>query len=195
MLVSLNIDKDYLTNLKKDMEDPSKFDLSRVDDLSESIAKEFMELVSKVKGLKMEDIHNNLKEVHTGIYETSLEISVIADIAKINFSEYYHFGVKDEYGMADNYEQILDFYPELNDPNKKYIVVCEWLYRDSDNPGSGFRYHKNGPYIGNLNPKHAYFNDDTHIEKLLLYHVIEVLEENVHIDDYTDNFFELSRIV
>ena len=191
MLVKLNIDKDYLVKLKSAIDEPGKFDLSQDNDLD----KEFKEFLSKIKNLEMDDIYNNLKEVYPGIYETSLDISVISDITRIKFSEYYHLGHKDEYGMADNYQQILDYYPELNNPDKKYIVICEWLYRENDNPGSGFRYHKNGVYIGKLNPKNEYFNDDTHIEKLLLYHVMEVLEEDVNIDDYTENLIELSRII
>lgn len=53
---------------------------------------------------------------------------------------------RQDYGTADDLEQILDYYKrQIDDPDHMY-VICVFLIDKVS--GAGFRFHKNGPYIG-----------------------------------------------
>ena len=80
-----------------------------------------------------------------------------------------------EYGVCDNYEQVLEKYKYiLNDTNKNYVVGLSTVKRENQSSEGGWRWHKWGEYIGNQNPQHEYLYDDTHIDKVYCYHIYEI---------------------
>lgn len=79
------------------------------------------------------------------------------------------------YGVCDNYTQILEAYPELiSDSSKNYVIILSTVERACQPSSGGWRWHKWGPYIGTQNPQHEYIYDDTHIDKVYCYHIFQV---------------------
>jgi len=78
---------------------------------------------------------------------------------------------KDNYGVCDNYQQVLDRYPELNDVNRKFVLS---LCKISKKENSGWRWHKWGKYIGVQNSQCEYIDDESEIEEVYVYHIYEM---------------------
>jgi hypothetical protein len=69
----------------------------------------------------------------------------------------------DSYGVADSVEQIKEHYAKLiHDPNRKYIIALTIVTQDISNKGKGggWRWHKWGEYIGTLDRKCEYLDDE-----------------------------------
>lgn len=147
---------------------------------------EYVESLSKVKSTS-----DFVEVVDTGIYKGYLDKHALKEYFDIDgnkIEEYYSFSprnmdevnnfdnIRENYGTADNIEQVLKHYPELIDEERKFIVVYNDLIRAEMPPFYGFRYGKNGSYIGNQNPQSEYFYDDKHIDKIIIYHIYEILK-------------------
>lgn len=76
------------------------------------------------------------------------------------------------YGVADSIEQILMyFHAVIGNPNNKVLITTREIKREDQSESGGWRWHKNGKYIGTKNPQHEYFYDDKHIDKIVTFHV------------------------
>lgn len=65
------------------------------------------------------------------------------------------------YGVADNIEQIKEcFKKQIQSSDEKYFILIHYIYQEKEGDGSGWRWHKNGPYIGNLKPQCEYLDDE-----------------------------------
>lgn len=67
------------------------------------------------------------------------------------------------YGVADNIDQIKEYYKkQIEDPNNKYFISITPIFQEPEHAGEGggWRWHKWGPYIGNLNPQCEYLDDE-----------------------------------
>ena len=65
------------------------------------------------------------------------------------------------YGSADNIEQIKDFFRrQIKDPEERYFIVIHPVFQNKEDRGSGFKWHKNGCYIGKFKSKCIYLNDE-----------------------------------
>ena len=85
---------------------------------------------------------------------------------------------KNEYGVADNVEQVLShFKEELDDPDTAYIIGAFWVTKNGQ-PIGGWRWEKWGPYIGKQEPLAQYIRDEPVIESVLVYHLYRI-EENI----------------
>lgn len=85
--------------------------------------------------------------------------------------QWQHFQAK-AYGVADNIQQILQyFHAVIGNPNNKVLIAIRELKREDQHESGGWRWHKNGKYIGTKKPQHEYFYDDTHIDKIMPFHV------------------------
>lgn len=76
------------------------------------------------------------------------------------FAPTYH---KAQYGVADSIDQIKEYFKEeINDPNRKYFIYATPVFQDKEKKGKGggWRWHKWGTYIGNLNPQCEYLDDE-----------------------------------
>lgn len=76
------------------------------------------------------------------------------------FSPTYH---KAQYGVADSVEQIKNYFrEEVEDPDKAYFIAVTPVFQDPGRKGKGggWRWHKWGEYIGELDIKCEYLDDE-----------------------------------
>jgi len=89
----------------------------------------------------------------------------------------------DMYGVADNVEQIKEFYKEqIEDTKRKFVISITPVYQEKENKGKGggWRWHKWGEYIGKLDSQCEYLDDEEFgddFEYVLCFYLYEVLEE------------------
>ena len=71
--------------------------------------------------------------------------------------------LKNTYGVADNIEQIKEFYKkQIKDKKNKYVIAVTPVFQEKENKGKGggWRWHKWGRYIGKLNQQCEYLDDE-----------------------------------
>ena len=84
------------------------------------------------------------------------------------------------YGVSDNIEQILtEYHAVLANPELKTVIQLSPVSREHQSSNGGWRWHKNGRYIGTQKPTHEYLYDDTHIDTVIMYHVFSIQTEEV----------------
>lgn len=85
----------------------------------------------------------------------------------------------EQYGVADNIEQIKAYYKDWIEKSDWVITVTP-VYQNKQNAGigGGWRWHKWGEYIGNLDPQCEYLDDEDFGEDfqgyVLCYHIYPV---------------------
>lgn len=84
---------------------------------------------------------------------------------------------RQNYGVCDNVQQVLEVYPELLADTRKFIVFFEPILKEDQPKNNGWRWHKWGKYIGEQNPEHEYLYDEPNINEVWLYHIVEVEEQ------------------
>lgn len=77
------------------------------------------------------------------------------------------------YGVCDNYEQIIEQCPELDDPNRQFVITLTGIRKADEPSNGGWRWHKWGPYIGAFQPTTEYIHDEPEIEQVYVYHIYE----------------------
>jgi hypothetical protein len=110
----------------------------------------------------------------TGIYQSScafnfpaIEFLEFKDMFNIPskqsyelFSPNHH---KNSYGVADSIEQIKEYYKEeIENVERKFFIECTPVFQDLENKGKGggWRWCKWGTYIGKLDSKCEYLDDE-----------------------------------
>lgn len=106
----------------------------------------------------------------TGIYQSSFPFNFPEDefeeLKKLSWDDRYKIFPnfeKGTYGVADNIEQIKEYYKEeAEDKENKYAISVTpvWQERENKGKGGGWRWHKWGEYIGKLNPQCEYLDDE-----------------------------------
>jgi hypothetical protein len=87
---------------------------------------------------------------------------------------------KGTYGVADNIEQIKDYYrAEIEDRDARYAIAVTPVFQDRGNAGKGggWRWHKWGEYIGQLDSKCEYLDDEDFgedFEHVLVFEIFRV---------------------
>lgn len=91
-----------------------------------------------------------------------------------------------QYGVCDNVEQVLEKYKDvLEGDEHQYFVWFTPMFQEKENAGKGggWRWHKWGPYIGELERRCEYLDDeefgDNWCGYVLCYHIYRI--------DYTEN--------
>lgn len=93
------------------------------------------------------------------------------------FAPTYH---KAQYGVADSIDQINEYFKEeIEDLERKYFITVTPVFQEKENKGQGggWRWHKWGKYIGNLNPQCEYLDDEDFGEDfqyVICFHLYEV---------------------
>lgn len=89
-----------------------------------------------------------------------------------------------QYGVSDNIEQIKAYYRGWFDkPDTKWVIAVTPVFQNKGNKGKGdgWRWHKWGPYIGNLNPMSEYLDDEDFGDEfqgyILCYHIYPVKDK------------------
>lgn len=130
--------------------------------------------IAQINEIDLSRTENYFEHYETGIYRH--------DGYAFNFNgfieEKCNENIVDEwvqYGVCDNYKQILERYNNLlSNPNKNYVIGLSVVERKNQSPEGGWRWHKWGEYIGTQNPEHEYLYDDTHIDKVYCFHIYEI---------------------
>jgi hypothetical protein len=84
------------------------------------------------------------------------------------------YDIRSNYGVCDNYEQVLNNYPELQNSDKKFVVSLTPMTKSEEPESGGWRWHKWGEYIGEQHPTHEYLYDEPEIEEVFVYHIYEL---------------------
>ena len=88
------------------------------------------------------------------------------------------YNIRNNYGVCDNYKQILKRYPELKkDKQRKFLVGMTPIIRKHQPERNGWRWCKWGSYIGKHKPTSEYIYDDENIDMVYVFHIYEV-EDN-----------------
>jgi hypothetical protein len=124
------------------------------------------------------------KELETGVYQLGdFNAPDVVDEEYYQFMPWTMESFRDgsyfgEYGVCDNYQQVLEKYPFLQaDDNQYVLTVC--VVKKSDQPESGgWRWHKWGEYVGTKTPLHEYlYDEDDSIQEVFCYHIYKRKEE------------------
>lgn len=80
------------------------------------------------------------------------------------------------YGVCDNWEQIVETWPELEDDPRHFIIALQEIRRDEQPERGGWRWHKWGEYIGTQDSQMEYLHDEPEIETVYVFHIYEIKE-------------------
>lgn len=106
----------------------------------------------------------------TGIYQCSCE-NLFAkfefeEFRKMRYDEMYKISLnskKETFGIADSIEQIKEYYKEeIENKDEKYCLDFSYIWQQKENKGKrvGWRWVNGGKYIGKLNSKYEYLDDE-----------------------------------
>ena len=79
------------------------------------------------------------------------------------------------YGVADNVDQIIDFY-KVNSTDLNICINITPIHKSSQPETGGWRWHKWGSYIGTQKSSHEYLYDEKKVELVYVFHVYEFKE-------------------
>jgi hypothetical protein len=88
---------------------------------------------------------------------------------------------KVSFGISDNIEQIKKYYKEeIEDNKRKFFIACTPVFQDKENKGKGggWRWHKWGKYIGELNTQFEYLDDEDFgddFKYVIVFKIVEIL--------------------
>jgi hypothetical protein len=123
--------------------------------------------------------NTGFKRLEKGIYEIghfSLNHCLIVKYESYpnieDLSDNVYFG---EFGVCDNYKQILEQCPGLITSDRKFIISVTPILKKEQSDWGGWRWHKWGEYIGNQKPTTEYIYDEPEIEKVYVYHIYELI--------------------
>ena len=77
------------------------------------------------------------------------------------------------YGVCDNYQQILDQCPMLKDSDRQFFITIKSVKKENQDPDGGWRWHKWGAYIGTHEITTEYLYDEPIVEEVFVYHIYE----------------------
>ena len=80
-----------------------------------------------------------------------------------------------EYGVCDNYQQVLDHIPHLIDSDEKFCVILTPVEKNAQPEDGGWRWSKWGEYIGNQKSSSEYLYYEPDIDLVFVYHIYRVL--------------------
>lgn len=120
-----------------------------------------------------------------GAGPTQLEPGVFR-CENFNFNFYIKKNLADEYpdfeskiacnyGICDSPEQFLKLYGDvLRESPRKFCVALTEIVRADQPAHGGWRWHKWGPYVGEHELTCEYLFDESHIERVFVYHIYEL---------------------
>lgn len=150
-------------------------------DLANTIKNSKDEILKMLTSLESKKF-NDGEEVIPGIYITGtsshyfFQDDIIESWESFCVDDNYEENYRSNFGICDNYEQILKEYPELQEyTDRNFVVLMTPIYKDEQEPRGGWRWHKWGEYIGDKKPTHEYLYDEPDIEMVYVYHIYEVV--------------------
>lgn len=128
------------------------------------------EYVEKIQSIYLSNARKKIKFVD-GMYLCGLNMNHELD------EEY----VSHTYGIADNYQQILEYHKDLIESNLEFVCFVTPIYKKDQLENGGWRWHKWGNYIGNHKIEHEYLYDEKDIEVVYVYHFFLLDRSNLNI--------------
>jgi hypothetical protein len=122
---------------------------------------------------------NEFIETNNLTYEDNYEAMVKEWHISANGKLKFPVDMLEQYGVADNIEQIKEYYKEWIEKSDWFIAVTP-VYQEKENAGKGggWRWHKWGEYIGTLDPECEYLDDEDFGDDwqgyVLCYHIYPV---------------------
>lgn len=120
-------------------------------------------------------------ELIPGVYLTGLNPGLdrrsyesypaLGEIVKV--SDGYSYGSFSEYGVCDDYRQILEQCPDILSSDRQFVITLAEMCKSDQPDWGGWRWHKWGPYIGVHEPQCEYLYDEPEIEQVYCYHIYE----------------------
>lgn len=83
-----------------------------------------------------------------------------------------------DYGVADNEDQVINYYNEGVASGKftgNHVITLTEIIKNPEHRYSGWRWHKNGPYIGTQNSVAEYINDEPEIERVVMFNIYKIV--------------------
>lgn len=76
-----------------------------------------------------------------------------------------------DYGVCDNFEQLLARWPQIESDEREFVLMMSPITREGS---PGWRWHKNGTYIGTQEPRAEHFGDEPVIEQVWAFRIIHL---------------------
>jgi len=90
--------------------------------------------------------------------------------------QYPEIGEIPDYGVCDSIEQFMErFGAELEASDRSFAVGFTEVVREEQSAGGGWRWHKWGPYIGTHDIQCEYLYDESGIERVFTFQLVEVI--------------------
>lgn len=86
----------------------------------------------------------------------------------------YQFNGPQDYGVCDDYTQILAKWPELDLDPRHFIISLSVMVKADQPAEGGWRWHKWGEYIGTKDPQCEYLYNEPEIDQVTLFHILEL---------------------
>jgi len=134
---------------------------------------------------RMTDGNAKPERLDQGVYVTHLNFNHELRSAGLLLSMYpfsawesdkeYDPSAPDDYGVCDNYHQIIArWWEQLNVPDRRFVICLTQIRKDQQSPEGGWRWHKWGPYIGTGKPQCEYLYDEPDIQEVFCFHILEL---------------------
>lgn len=133
------------------------------------------EIIQKYPGFisSFLDVLPNLSNPIIGVYITpSFNLCLLSKDIKLQKIETI-FNNRLAYGICDNYQQVLDEYPELQNSGN-YLIELTLIEKSKQLAIGGWKWNSFGNYIGNQNPQEEYLYDEPVIEQIYCFRIYEV---------------------
>ena len=183
MLVNLKLDEGRLGVYngmirENKLEYPDLFcDMSEIESLSD-VFHPYKELDDHDMDVLQEDYRDDFSGIYLAHLNANYTIDAITD----------HYWVRDyespiffcDYGVCDNASQALDYFDDLCSKfssymeDRSYVILLTPIFRSLQPKNGGWRWHKWGQYIGVHNPQCEYLYDETGIDYVLCFSIVEV---------------------
>ena len=117
-----------------------------------------------------------VQRLATGIYEDgSFNFDKRVQGQVKSFMEFTDEEYFQEYGVCDNYQQILEKWPQLETSAQKFVISVTPIVKEHQSEKGGWRWHKWGVYIGTSTPTTEYLYDEPLFEKVYSFHIYELV--------------------
>ena len=103
---------------------------------------------------------------HTGVY---INRNDVYDIV-MNKTPWKSF----DYGVCDDYTQVLEKYRDKIKSDKEYVIVLQVIHKQGQYSLNGWKWSKQGPYIGKQKQEAEYLFDEPMITEVYEYSIFEV---------------------
>lgn len=82
-----------------------------------------------------------------------------------------------DYGTCDSFDQVWEAFPELLTDPRHFILHVTKVHKKNQSERDGWRWEKNGPYLGNKSEGYDYLYDEPNIDFVWVFQIVRVEPE------------------